>query len=298
MEFASRSVDPASRGYGSTKNAWTAFWQEPGQSRCVDGNHDIWGVLSQHWTTLAATLPFGSRVLDLGCGAGAVARLVLDARRALHVTGIDFARIPLTIHAHVELLSDTAMECLPFAEGSFGAVVSQFGYEYSQLERTAREMERVLARDAKFSLLVHHSGSSIVAGNRSRLNALCALVGPSMRAAFCSGDVPAFNAQFSALSAKHPHDTLVVELARSLPARLSRAQQERIAIWNAIEEALAPERCLAEALNACCVAPEELEEWLAPLRDIRELLPVSILREANGAPFAWKIESGRGVANG
>ena len=290
MEFASRSLDPASRGYGRTKDAWTAFWQEPGQSRCVAGNPDIWQSLNRHWSLFAGSLAAGSRVLDLGCGAGAVARLLLDARHDVSITGIDFARIPLTIHPHVELLSDTAMERLPFAEGSFAAAVSQFGYEYSQMERTAHEMARVLAVDARFSLLVHHADSSIVATNRARLSALVAVLGQPMRAAFCSGNAAAFNAQIQALAARYPHDTLVVELARSLPARLNRAQQERMAIWNAIEEALAPERCLADTLNACCVGPEELDEWLAPLQSVCGVSPVGVVRESCGEPIAWRIE--------
>ncbi len=298
MEFASRSLDPASRGYGRTKDAWTAFWQEPGQSRCVAGNPEIWQALTNHWTSFAGSLASGSRVLDLGCGAGAVARLLLDARHDVSLTGIDFARIPFTLHRDVELLSDTAMECLPFAEGSFGAVVSQFGYEYSQMEQAAREMARVLAADAKFSLLVHHADSSIVATNRSRLSALVAVLGNNMRAAFCAGDAAAFNAQMQALAARYPHDSLVGELARCLPTRLNRAKQERLAIWNAIEEALAPERCLADSLNACCVGPEELDEWLAPLRATFELQPVSVLRESNGEAIAWRVEGPSRSANG
>jgi SAM-dependent methyltransferase len=283
-------INPASRVPVRTQDAWTAFWQEPGQSRCVAGAPDIWQALTKHWSSFALTLARGTRVLDLGCGAGAVGRVLLAARRDVHVTGIDFARIPLTIDSHIELLSDTAMESLPFAERSFGAVVSQFGYEYSRTDATAREIALVLAPDAKLSFLVHHAGSSIVTTNRSRLSALGAFLGPTMRAAFCSADAAAFHAQMSALIERHSHDTLIAELSRSLPSRLDRTERERIAIWNAIEEALAPERCLAESLNACCVVPPELDEWLGPLRRVCELLPVSVLREPNGDPIAWMIE--------
>ena len=290
MKIASSWVDAKSRGNTPTQDAWTAFWQEPGQSRCVAGNPAIWQELTLHWSSFAAALTPVTRVLDLGCGAGAVARLLLDARDDVHVTGIDFARIPLTIHPHVELLSDTAMEHLPFADGSFGAVVSQFGYEYSQVERAAREMARVMTPHASISLLVHHADSSIVAANRARLSALTAFLNHSMRAAFCSGDTAAFNAQMQALAAKYRHDSLICELARSLPSRLGRAPRERIAIWNAIDDALAPERCLADCLNAACVEPSGIEEWLAPLRGTWALAPVGILREAGGAPIAWRIE--------
>lgn len=283
-------VRTPSGGSWRARDAWTAFWQEPGQSRCLSGAADVWQVLTDHWTSFAVSLAPGVRVLDLGCGAGAVGRVLSSARHDVHITGIDFARIPLAIHERFELLSDTAMESVPFAEASFGAVVSQFGYEYSQTDRTAREMARILAPNARFSLLIHHAGSSIVAADRDRLNALDAFLTQRTRAAFCSGNAAAFNAWVSALARTHPHDTLVAELARSLPLRLGRAQRERIAIWNAVEEALAPERCLSEALQACCVAREDLDNWLRPLREVCGSVSTSVLREPNRDPIAWKIE--------
>ncbi len=290
MEFATRMIDPASRGFGRAKDAWTAFWQEPGQSHCVAGASQVWQVLTRHWSAFSNSLAGGTRVLDLGCGAGAVASLVLGARADVDVTGIDFARIPLTLHPRVELLSDTPMESLPFADASFGAAVSQFGFEYSQLDLAVRELARVLAPGARISMLVHHADSSIVAANRARLDALVAVLSPAMCSGFCSGDAAAFNAQLSALVARHPHDSLVSQLSQCLPARIARAPRERIAIWKAIEEAVAPERCLAESLNACCVSPEELNDWLIPLRATFELEPLSVVREPNGSPIAWKIE--------
>jgi len=296
MKLASHTIDPQPRGYGLARDAWSAFWQDPGQSRCVAAAHDIWQMLTHHWATLAARLGRGTRVLDLGCGAGAVARLLLAARGDVQVTGIDFARVPLVIHPKFELLSDTAMESLPFGAQCFGAVVSQFGYEYSHTDAAARELAQALAPGARLSFLVHHSESSIVATNRSRLDALIGFLAPTMRAAFCSGEVASFNAQMAALTERHRDDSLIAELARALPSRLDRTPRERVAIWKAIEDALAPERCLADALNSSCVSAPELDEWLAPLRGICELAPVSVLREQNGEPIAWKIEGTRRIA--
>lgn len=287
-------VNPSSGVDARTKHAWTAFWQEPGQSHCLSGAPDIGPALADHWSSFALSLAPGSRVLDLGCGAGAVARLILSARRDVHITGIDFARIPLTIEREVELLSDTAMERLPFADGTFDAVVSQFGYEYSQTEWTVREVARVLGPNARFSLVVHHAGSSIVATNRARLDALVALLGQkTLRSAFCSGDADMFDAQMSALMKRHSRDAVIAALARSLPLRIGRAARERAAIWSVIEDALAPERCLSEALQACCVAPEGLDDWLAPLRKSCELESPSVLRGPNGEPIAWRIDGRR-----
>ncbi len=287
MKAASRVLDAVSRAYGA-RDAWTAFWQDPAQSRCVAGSLEIQRRLASHWASFAASLAPGARVLDLGCGAGAVARDLLAARPDLQITGVDFARVPLTIHPQVDLLSDTPMESLPFAAASFAAVVSQFGYEYSQVERTAREVAPVLAAEARLSLLVHHAESSIVATNRSRLAALQAFLAPAMRSAFCAADAAAFSAQMATLLGRHSQDALIIELARSLPTRLGRAQAERVAIWNAIDDALAPERCLAGALNACCVAPADIDEWMEPLQDFCELQS-AVLRKPNGDPVAWSI---------
>jgi ubiquinone/menaquinone biosynthesis C-methylase UbiE len=288
MKIATRQ--PA--GTERAQSAWSAFWQDPGQSRCAAGAPQIWHPLTRHWASFATSLPSRTRVLDLGCGAGAVAHMLLAARDDLQITGVDFARLPLVLQPRVELLSETEMEALPFAERSFGAVVSQFGFEYSLTSASVREIARVASPGAGLSFIVHHSGSDIVATNRVRIDVLEMLLDATTRTSFCAGERAAFLARMSMLVTRCPHDALAVELAQSLPSRLDRSPRERIAIWKAIEDALAPERCLAEALDGCCLAESRIDEWLAPLRTVCELQAADVLREAAGRPIAWKV-SGR-----
>ncbi len=219
-----------------------------------------------------------------------VGRLLAGARPDVHITGIDAAKIPPPTHPRLAVLSHTAMESLPFPDRRFGAAVSQFGYEYSQIAPAAREMARVVAPGARISFLVHHADSAIVAATRSRLDAIGGVLGPTVRTAFCSGDIAGFNAEVAALIERHPHDRLIAQLAQLLPSRLIDPQMKRIAIWVAIEEAIAPERCLAEALQTCCIAPSQVEEWSGPLRAVCDLAPVSVLSEQNGEPVAWRVE--------
>ncbi|MFL6689985.1 MAG: class I SAM-dependent methyltransferase [Alphaproteobacteria bacterium] len=275
-------------------DAWTAFWQEPAAGeQCLRGAADITQIVKTQWSAFAATLPVGARVLDIGCGAGAAARALVSVRCDLRVTGIDIAQVPHATGAQIEIVSATAMESLPFANASFAAAISQFGFEYSERNGAARELTRVLAPGARFALLIHHGESSIVAANRARLSALQAVQEQDMRAAFLSGDAAGLDTQMHVLRREHPRDTLVAELARILPQRARAGSRDRGAMWSAIEVALAPERAILEAMDVCCVAPEEIDGWLAPLRRGCELSCVAALRRPNGEPIAWRIDGTR-----
>jgi ubiquinone/menaquinone biosynthesis C-methylase UbiE len=219
--------------------------------------------------------------------------MLLAARDDLHVTGVDAATVPRSRLPRMELLSETDMESLPFADGSFSAVVSQFGYEYSQTDDAAAEVARVLAPGAALSFLVHHSQSAIVNANRERRGAVVAFLAPTVRASFCSGDAPAFHTQLALLVERYPDDALIEHLARALPARLGWMLEKRVSTWESVADALAPEMRMAESLDACCVAPAQIDGWVDTLRGACTLKPVTILREADGTPIAWCAEGTR-----
>jgi SAM-dependent methyltransferase len=276
------------------REAWTAFWQDPDSGQqCVRGAPDVTQALTGCWSAFAASLDSGTHILDLGCGAGAAAQALVATRHDLQVTGIDFAAVPPAADARIALMSDTAMEHLPFEDNSFDAAVSQFGFEYSRTHKSARQLARVLAPQSRFAFIVHHAGSSVVATNRARLKAIRTVRAPDLRAAFVAGSTFALGARLSSLQRAHPGDTLVDSLARLLPARAKQDSQKRIAMWSAVEEALSPECTVLEALDACCVAPEELDGWLGPLRQFFDVATPSILRKPNGDPIAWRIEGMR-----
>ena len=271
------------------RQAWTEFWREPGQTRCASGAPAVWHVLQAHWQAFATGLSPGARVLDLCCGAGAAAQVIAAARDDVRIVGVDHADIPLLTHQRIDLLPNTAAEALPFDDGSFDAVVSQFGYEYCHLENAATETRRVLAAQGKVWLLVHHAGSSIVATNRMRLDAIAMMLREGVGSAFCTGDADALEAELASLSGKFPDDPLVVQFARSLASRLGREQPHRVAIWGRIKEALAPERDVLLDLLECCVAPEEMGDWLAPLSRSCTVHSATALYDRNCDPIAWAI---------
>lgn len=277
--------------------AWTAFWEEQGpQSRCLaDASPETDRCLSEHWLAYAAVLPSGAHVLDIGCGSGAVARLLASAQPHLRVVGVDSAQVPnlgTGRSSQVRIFPGVAMESLPFANGAFGAAVSQFGFEYCAIEAAARELARVLRASAGVSFIVHHSQSPVVRASRHHNNGLAELTGGGVKASFLAGQAPALGAQLDFIARRHPQDRTIEFAARCLLLNVSRTEPERLAIWDAVVNALAPDRTLSDALESCCVASDELRDWLAPLRAYFAIdRPIALA--AAGEPLAWKIAGAR-----
>jgi SAM-dependent methyltransferase len=291
--------DEASRSssgpVGGDAWAWTAFWQEQNANgRCLANAHrEVRSVLDRHWTEFAASLPPASQVLDIGCGAGIVGKLLLSARNELHVTGVDLASVPPSRERRLRLISGVAMEGLPFEGQQFDAVVSQFGFEYGSIARTAPETARVLARGGLFSFIVHHAHSPIVRENRVRDRALHAAFGPRVEKAFLLGNAGELDHELQLACRDAQSDALVDQIANALRSRLVLDRDQRLAIWNAVLEAVAPERQLNAALERSCVAPDRLEEWLSKLTGSLHISHVSALRRRNGEVIAWTIEGAK-----
>jgi SAM-dependent methyltransferase len=111
-------------------------------------------------------------VLDLATGDGAVLGKIRRSRADLKLTGVDSAaRLPPAPKG-MTLRSGIAMEALPFPDGSFDLVTSQFGFEYGDRAAIAREVARVLAPDRNYAFIVHHAAGPILAHNVARRGGL------------------------------------------------------------------------------------------------------------------------------
>lgn len=274
--------------------AWTAFWreQEP-DGRCLAAaSPHVTRALESHWHAFAAGLPPEARVLDIGCGSGNVGRLLASVRPYLQVIGVDAAQVPAPGHPRIRVLPGTAVESLPLAAASFDAAVSQFGYEYSNVEVAALELARVLAPRGRFSFLVHHSESPVVRASRTHNRALRELTDGRVMAPFLGGDAASLNRQLRLLEDRHAGEQTIRLAAHGLRSLVGREPRERARLWTAVVEAVQPDRILSDALEASCVAPADLRSWLAPLR-ARFRLSAPAVVTAAGEPLAWKIEGAR-----
>ena len=178
-----QSTNHLESSLGRRRLAWTRYWAEGGLhslGTSFAGNYaDSMGTF---WQGQFALCDPTQHILDIGCGNGPLAKLLidLDPDKGPSWTGIDLANpSPLWLAQQTEVVQSrlhfrggVLAEELPFADQSFDLVVSQFGIEYSDLSRSQAEVVRVLKPKGRIALLVHHAQSLPVIVSRHEMRHL------------------------------------------------------------------------------------------------------------------------------
>lgn len=302
MTHAARAILPpiaAARHPGGSTGPmlWSTFWQEfnletvPHERCYIPG--DGRPIVDRHWAHFAATLPRGAQVIDLACGAGIVGSTLLRCRSDLHVTGVDWADVPIARVANLEIHPWVCMEQLPFDDGCFDAAVSLFGIEYGDIAKTAGELARVLKAGARFSFLVHHQKSEILREGGARRRAVREALSGKVKAAFLSGRLAAVDLQRQRLKAQFPTDPSVALIVDYLRRNIMRTRAERQALWQKLAADFDPELSLLLHLERSAKSPAGMGVWLTSLLSGVTRTSVSLLRRASGEPIAWIVEGVR-----
>jgi SAM-dependent methyltransferase len=168
---------------------WDEYWSADRQASCVPENPELARTIAAFWIAQFAACGPEARILDVGTGNGIVLAYAAEAaRRRGHrfsLTGVDLAAIDparFVPGLAAQLSAATfrggvAAEQLPFADGSFDLVCSQYGLEYADLPRALAEAGRVLAPGGRLLWLGHHVVSDVVVQNtahRAQLDYLLA----------------------------------------------------------------------------------------------------------------------------
>jgi SAM-dependent methyltransferase len=158
------------------RKAWDLFWSYDRLASFGTGQGagNYGEAIAAGWRDFFTDLPSGSRVMDLATGNGAIAVMAVEAGDNLEVTGADLASVRPAAFvskgkdalAKIRFLSDTPAEELLLEDGSFDAVVSQYGIEYSDLERSVPEAVRILAPGGRLRFACHAAEGSVAADTK------------------------------------------------------------------------------------------------------------------------------------
>jgi SAM-dependent methyltransferase len=172
------------------QRGWADFWKADCAASCEPEYPETALEIARLWQGWLARCADGSRVLDVATGNGIVLAHAAAAARArgrrFALTGIDRAEIDPPRYLRnldpalraATFLGGVAAESLPFADGSFDVVVSQYGLEYADLERALAEAARVLVPGGALVWLAHADGSEIARQHRGQAKELDFLLAP------------------------------------------------------------------------------------------------------------------------
>ena len=167
-----------STGLCGSTDAWTPYWR----AGDVTSLPEVYetpdsGPLAEFWRRELAALGGRARILDLGCGNGAVALLAAATAAAQgaewEIHGVDRAAIdpvrslPVRYRpaaAAVTFHPRTSMTRTPFDAGYFCLVTGQFAVEYGDAPSVADEVRRVLRPGGRTAFVIHLRESAVVTG--------------------------------------------------------------------------------------------------------------------------------------
>lgn len=157
---------------------WSEYWASGAlTSLPQDFSFNYDGEVERFWREQFETVPSGGRILDICTGNGPIALLAARWAREtdlrIDVTAVDAARIrpdriaqrsPADAEslAAIRFLGETPVEALPFEEGSFDLVTSQYGLEYCRLDEAAAQVARVLTPGGRLVMVCHAPSSEMI----------------------------------------------------------------------------------------------------------------------------------------
>jgi SAM-dependent methyltransferase len=271
---------------------WSRYWAREGSGACLPGAPPaVQARLESVWTAAAKAAPVEASWLDVAAGGGAVARIVQMLRSDLKVSGVDAAQVGPDATA-LGVRGGIDANALPFPDGSFTIVTSQFGLEYCPQAAWA-EAVRVLQPRGQLLLICHHQDSPAVAQNGARLAAMVAL---SEAGLFVLAEAMAARqaedalrvAKVQAALAAHAGQSVVQELPAALGhwARMARPDAVR-----AIKDEAEAEMARLKAMQTAALSAGMLAERANWLEGIT--ITTQMLQDGDAAsPLAWVI---RGV---
>ena len=151
--------------------AWDQYWGDGRLASCGgEGGTNYQPAIAEGWRVFFGSISDGAHILDICSGNGAVALLAAEIARARSVNvtieAVDAAAInPTTLGPGADMIRfspRTPAESLPFPDASFDVIVGQYAIEYTHVERTLTELNRVSRQSVNIRFVTHAAGSVVV----------------------------------------------------------------------------------------------------------------------------------------
>ncbi|OYY78827.1 MAG: hypothetical protein B7Y43_04570 [Sphingomonas sp. 28-62-20] len=271
--------------------AWSDYWAESVDGCCLTrAPVALKDSLLAIWRDLANVLPNGASILDVAAGGGAVGVAINQGRPDLTVTGVDSAAVGDKARA-LGVLGGIAADALPFGDGCFDAVTSQFGIEYCPVGSIA-EAVRVAAAGAQLRFICHHADSRAVRHNRDRCAAMMALFEAGLfalahRVAHGAPEDETTVATIDAACQAYRQQSIVEEL----PLALSQALRSRqpIAMVDWITTKARREVARLQAMVQAALDVQDVERMVGDLTLLGADCAARLIMIDGDEPVAWLI---------
>ncbi|TPH19159.1 class I SAM-dependent methyltransferase [Litorilituus lipolyticus] len=168
----------------SENKDWSQYWSQGHKTSFGSSFKGCYeGVLKQSWLKVFSTFNDGDKVLDLCTGNGSLPRLAYESMSnfsEINFSGVDYATVDsddtFLKLSNVDFKFDCNIEELPFDSLQFDYVISNYGIEYSNLEKSLTEVSRVLKPLGKATFVCHVNSSRIFLENANELTLLTYLL--------------------------------------------------------------------------------------------------------------------------
>jgi ubiquinone/menaquinone biosynthesis C-methylase UbiE len=152
---------------------WESYWRKNWITSFAEqfpSNYD--GTIRDFWRArLTGDL---EEIVDIACGNGALTwiadELLNRPSGSVRITGVDFAAIDPFAALHrsredfpnVRFIGETSAEKLPFADDAIDFAISQYGIEYTDLDKSVPEVLRILRPSGRMAFIMHDAASTVV----------------------------------------------------------------------------------------------------------------------------------------
>jgi SAM-dependent methyltransferase len=312
---------------------WTRHWSTGAAHSCAGSFGDTYGgALAQAWRLWHADTAPGCRVLDVASGSAALPRLLLELRPdlAMDVDAVDLAHTtpawlgqrPAGSAVKLRFHTGVAAESLPFEDGSFDAVISQYGLEYADTGTALSEALRVLAPHGRIALVLHHAASRPVTlaaveiahidwllGEQGLVAAVRGMLAPMASAATLEGrarlaqdpTADAARRRFNAAQAELRQRAQVVDgadvlgeaqdgAARLLQLAVERGETAAHQAWQQLERGLSDARWRLQELQARALDATAAHQLCAQLQQRGKQSELGTIEE-QGHLMGWQLRA-------